>query len=337
MKVCIVGLGRAGRFHLNSINLIPSCEVKYIIDPVIACDIPADIADCSIEVLDHADKALQDPEVSAFIVSPPTQFHFGYIKQALSAGKHVFTEKPLGKTTTEIEECYDLAAANQLCLFLGFQRRYDENFIALKKEISTIGPIRTLKASSRDNPKPSLDYLKISGNIFHDMLIHDLDMLLYLFDGQPPKTIYACGHAYDSDIASLADWDTVQLTIQFENGMICSIDTSRTAPYGYDQRLELFGEHGMAIAENVKNNTVQVYTEQGQQASPINYSFPQRYVAAYENEIADFIASIENGTKKHNISRSECLHAHHMADAAHESIKTGQVINYQNYLNNIHE
>ena len=326
ITICIVGLGRAGQFHLNSIKRLDNLHLKYVVDPGISPQDPI-VLENDFELLSEIDVALQDSDLDAIIVSSPTSFHYEYITKALHAGKHVFTEKPLGKTVEEIKTCFTLAKEKQLALFLGFQRRYDLNFQELKRSIPKIGPIRIIKTSSRDNPKPSLDYLKISGNIFHDMLIHDFDMLLFLLGAELPTSVFALGHSYDPEIAAIPDFDTVLVTLQYENGLMVSIDTSRTAPYGYDQRIELFAEQGMAIAENQRNTTIQMHTEEGRFESPINFSFPQRYKDSYVAEIKDFAQGILTG-ELHNVSMKECLLGHLIADAAHLAATEGRVVDF---------
>ncbi|MCW5517641.1 Gfo/Idh/MocA family oxidoreductase [Muriicola sp. Z0-33] len=327
INLCIVGLGRAGRFHLQAIKKLDSCSLKYVVDPGIAENDEL-VSSNNFTLLSEITPALSDTQLNGVIVSAPTQFHYEIICRALQAGKHVFTEKPLGKTATEIKTCFDLAKEKGLSLYLGFQRRYDTNFIALKKSLETIGQVRTIKMSSRDNPKPSLDYLKISGNIFHDMLIHDFDMLQFLLGDKVPVAVSAFGHAYDPEIKKIPDFDTVLVTLKFDDGLICAIDTSRIAEYGYDQRIELFAEKGMAIAENQKNNTVEVHTKKGSFLTPINYSFPTRYKDAYSAEIADFVAAIpkENSV---NVSKRQCLIGHLIAQAAYNSAITNSVIDFK--------
>ncbi|MBT8183823.1 MAG: hypothetical protein KJN76_03205, partial [Eudoraea sp.] len=174
----------------------------------------------------------------------------------------------------------------------------------------------------------SLDYLKISGNIFHDMLIHDFDMLQFLMGDKIPAAVAAFGHAYDPEIQNIPDFDTVLVTLKYEDGLICAIDTSRIADYGYDQRIELFAEKGMAIAENQKNNTVEVHTKEGSYLNPINYSFPDRYKEAYIAEIADFVTAIPTD-KRTNVSRRACLIGHLIAEAAYTSAITQKVIDFK--------
>ena len=323
INTCLVGLGRAGHFHLHSIRNSDHFQLRYIVDPNIDSeDVPEG---CTL--LSDIDAALDDESLQAVIVASPTQSHFDYIKRSLEAGKHVFTEKPLGHKVDEIKVCFDLAQQSGLALHLGFQRRYDHNFLALKARIPDLGPIRMIKASSRDNPKPSLDYLKISGNIFHDMLIHDFDMLVFLLGPRVPETVYATGFSYDPEIAKIPDYDTVLVTIKYADGLMVSIDTSRTSPYGYDQRLEVFGTEAMAMVENEMDHGVKVYNENGMSGATINYSFPQRYKEAYGKELEQFAISLYE-QNPYNVTREECLLAHLIADAAYESAITQKIISF---------
>ncbi|MEL6844522.1 MAG: Gfo/Idh/MocA family oxidoreductase, partial [Bacteroidota bacterium] len=326
IQICIAGLGRAGRFHLHSIRNNPQFELRYIVDPGLSANDEV-LRGLNVSLLDALAPALADEQLDAVVVASPTQFHYRAIVAALQAGKHVFTEKPLGKTVGQINDCYAAAEQQNRVLHLGFQRRFDRNFIALKNSLSQIGAPRIIKTSSRDNPQPSLDYLRISGNIFHDMLIHDFDMLIFLMGLKIPKTVYATGHAYDPAIAALDDFDTVMVTLHYNDGLMVVIDTSRIATYGYDQRIEVFSERGMTIADNQRNHQVQLHNESGTHLSPINYSFPSRYKEAYGHEMTAFAKAITTA-EKFSISREECLLAHLIADAAHESATSGKPINF---------
>lgn len=326
MRVCVVGLGRAGNFHLTAIKDIDGLQLQSVVDanPQVLQS-TAEKWHCT--GYSTIDEALQDNSLDIVIVASPTDSHYEYVTKSLQAGKHVFSEKPLGHTLEEIEQCFDLAAANNKALYLGFQRRYDASFMALKARLPQLGDVRIIKASSRDNPEPSMDYLRISGNIFHDMLIHDLDMLTFLLGTDIPETIYASGAAYNPEIADMDDLDTVLLTVKYPNGIVCSIDTSRISAYGYDQRIEVFGEKGMARVENKLNDNLQLATADGHLQSPANYSFPQRYKEAYFQELVAFADGLATGVH-YNVTKRECVLAHLMADAAHESSKTGQAVRF---------
>lgn len=330
IRVCVVGLGRAGKFHLASIEKIENLELHSVVD------VDAGLAEREAESRGckwstELTEVLKSEELDAVIVSSPTDAHFQYICDSLRAGKHVFTEKPVGHTVEEINTCFELAEVNRRAIHLGFQRRFDKNFKALRRRLPELGDARIVKVSSRDNPQPSYEYLKISGSIFHDMLIHDFDMLLFLFGTKQPETIFSAGHAYDQTIAGFDDYDAVLVSIKYPDGMVCSIDTSRTSVYGYDQRLEVFAEHGMATVENERNNAVNVYTLKGGSHEPFNHSFPQRYKDAYFEEMKQFADGIENGIHA-NIAHEECVLSHQMADAALASIRRGAAVNFVEFI-----
>ena len=326
LSICVVGLGRAGNFHLTSIKQLDSLTLHSVVDTdALLAESVATEFGCKWST--DLNELLKDDSLDAVVVASPTDAHFEYIKQALSAGKHVFTEKPVGHTVAEINTCFELATEHNRALHLGFQRRLDKNFAALKRRLPELGEARIVKASSRDNPKPSYEYLSISGNIFHDMLIHDFDMLMFLFGAKVPASVFAVGHAYDKTIAGFDDYDTVLVSIKYADGLVCSIDTSRTSAYGYDQRIEVFGENGMATVDNERNNSVNVYTLSGGSHEPFNHSFPERYKEAYLEEMKQFALGINEGVFT-NVAQDECVLSHQIADAALESIQTGLAVDF---------
>lgn len=326
LKACIVGLGRAGQIHLNSVKQLPGLTLTWLVDT--NTDLLKVLSsDNSCHTTTDINEALADADLDVVIIASPTDAHFEYIILSLNAGKHVFTEKPLGHSLLQVKQCFDLAEEKKLALHLGFQRRFDTNFIALKQQLPKLGDCRIIKTSSRDNPRPSIDYLSISGNIFHDMLIHDFDMLCFLFGSKIPETVYAVGHAYDTEIAAIDDYDTVMVTLQYNDGMVVSIDTSRISAPGYDQRIELFGEHGMAVVENQQNHTVKVYDKDGMHQAAFDHSFPERYDGVYTSELAYFAKGVNNG-QLYNVPRQECLLSHLIADAALASAKSGEVVHF---------
>ena len=321
-------MGRAGGFHLTSMKIIDGFSLKYVVDPdedkLNKLSLPEETQRTTT-----IDKVLVDDDIDAVIVSSPTNFHYDHIIKSLKAGKHVFTEKPLGHGLTEVKECFDIAAQSKLCLHLGFQRRFDKNFIALRNNLKAVKDIRMVRASSRDNPKPSYEYLKTSGNIFHDMLIHDFDMMLYLLGTKAPRSINVFAKCYDEKIAAMDDYDTVVVSMQFEDGLIYTIDTSRTSAYGYDQRLEVFGSDGMLVAENELDNSLQIFSADGIRNAPASYSFPQRYKSAYLEELVFFEKSIRDGVLW-NVTKEEAVLSHLIADACFLSANEGRPVYFTN-------
>ena len=287
-SIALLGLGRAGQFHLQSIRAIPGAILRH------AVDLDEDRANrvaaefrCSAS--QTPDDALADPEVDAVIVATPTQEHVGPIRAALEAGKAVFTEKPLGSRLEEIDACFALARARELPLMVGFNRRFDPSFSRLARGVhqGSVGELHHLRVTSRDSPLPSMEYIKTSGGIFHDCIVHDLDMIRFIAR-QDPVEVYAVGSSFIPEIQALDDWDSVLVSLKFAGGLIASIDVDRFAAYGYDQRIEAFGDKGMLQAENRSPVSTVLATAEGILRPPIEFSFPTRYRDAYRIELERF-------------------------------------------------
>jgi len=232
--------------------------------------------------------------VDAVIVASTTDTHFAYCKKALTAEKCVFTEKPISHHPSEVAEVLDLAKKSPKPFVVGYQRRCDKNYRALRTEVrNSLGDVRMIKCCSRDNPFPPMAYLKTSGGIFHDMLSHDFDMIHFL-SGQFPVSVYSVGHAYKQEIREMDDVDTVCVTMKFKSGMIAVVDSSRISAPGYDQRVEVFGVDGVAYVRNIEESSVQVGTSKGFVTPKAQNSFPERYKETYAAELAEFIDMCAN-------------------------------------------
>lgn len=291
----IVGLGRAGNFHLTSMKfLADSAKLVWVVDTD-----EKKVADIAKRegCLGSTDveKAINDPTVHAVVIASVTYSHYEYCKKALQAGKAVFTEKPISHNQAELKEILDMAISVQKPFVVGYQRRVDKNFRALKHEVTSgaVGDLRLIKCCSRDNPLPPLEYLKVSGGIFFDMLCHDFDMIHYLSQGQIPEEVYSVGHCYNEDIKQMDDIDMVAVTLKYKTGLIATVDCSRIASYGYDQRVEVFGEKGMVTANNESSSTVIVATSEGYKHPMSQWSFPERYKHTYTTELAEFTAMVK--------------------------------------------
>ena len=218
-------------------------------------------------------------------------------RDALSAGRHVFTEKPISHDPEELKLIVELATASKKAFIVGYQRRVDPNFRELRRQIierKSVGALRLIKCTSRDNPLPPLSYLQVSGGIFFDMLCHDFDMVHFLA-GEFPTSVYSAGFCHNPDIAAMDDIDQVAVTLTFPSGMLAMVDCSRVASYGYDQRVEVFGEEGMATAHNQTDSTVVVANAAGFLHPPSQWSFPQRYKHTYTAELGEFVALVKHG------------------------------------------
>jgi len=242
--LAICGLGRAGHIHFKGVRLSHRCRLKYIVENVI------DKADSTLTTYNmpevtvvtgkEFDVVLSDPEVQAVIVATPTYTHEEFVIRALKAGKDVFCEKPIAEEIEKVALCYDEAERAGKRLFCAFQRRFDASMARIQAKVADgeMGKVHIIKTTSRDSPFPSIEYLKISGGMFHDTAIHDLDMVCWIL-GEEPDTVHAMAHSHTPAISNIDDVDTFVVTMKFPSGAISVIDASRHSTYGYDQRIEV--------------------------------------------------------------------------------------------------
>ena len=296
LNIALLGLGRAGKFHIQSIRSIPGISLRCVVDvdeslarrlaKELQCDYSTD-----------AEWPLGQADIDAVIVASPTQEHYGQIITALDAGKPVFTEKPLGSTLEEIDTCFGLAKRNELPLLVGFNRRFDPSFSSLARGVKEgqVGVLQMLRVTSRDSPLPTMDYIRTSHGIFHDCIVHDFDMLRFI-TGEDPVEIYSVGSSFVEEISALGDLDNVLVALRYDGGMIASIDVNRFASYGYDQRIEVFGSRGMLQAENRSPVSTVLSSGDGLLRPTIEHSFPTRYREAYRQELAVFSDCLREGT-----------------------------------------
>jgi len=291
--IAVLGLGRAGTFHLASLRQSCAAALVSVFDTneKLAQETAQQQA---CRATKSAEESITDPAVDAVVVATPTDTHFGYVMAALEAGKPVFSEKPLGRRLEQLDTCYELAEDGGLPLFVAFNRRFDPSFASLIAQVhgGGIGKLRFVRTVSRDSPLPSMDYLRISGGIFHDCMVHDLDMICQIAR-EVPSHVSAFASSFIADIGDLNDYDNVVATLTFPSGVVASIDVNRNSVVGYDQRVEAFGSGGMLQADNWHNTSVTHATPNGFTRPPIDHSFPTRYREAYKIELDYFIECLE--------------------------------------------
>lgn len=327
IKIALLGLGRAGQFQLQSIRSLSGAVLRHAvdIDGERAKKVATDFG-CSHAT--SADAALADAEVDAAIIATPTGEHFEQITAALNAGKAVFTEKPLGNGLEEIDTCFKLAHDKNLPLFVGFNRRFDPSYSSLADRVrhGDIGSPQMLRVTSRDSPLPSMDYISTSHGIFHDCIVHDLDMLRFIIRENPIE-IYSIGSNFVDEIKALDDLDNVLVTLKYASGLLASIDVNRFASYGYDQRVEAFGTKGMLQAENRSPISTVLANGDGLQRPPIEYSFPTRYRDAYRIELETFIDCVQNGTPT-PITHEDVRTSFLLCELAEKSYREGKPLEF---------
>ncbi len=325
LDVCVIGAGRMGGIHAATVAGLPGAQLVTIADP----DVPRATAlaeRLGAEATDvHA--AITSDAIDAVIVASPTEFHTEYIELAAEAGKAIFCEKPVGMTLLEVERALETVERTGASLQIGFHRRFDPSFIEVKAAIDSdrVGDVLQVVLTSRDPEPPHAGYIQGSGGLFRDMAIHDFDMARWLLGEEPIEVMAYGSNLIDPAIGATGDIDTAMALLRTERGVLCHINLSRQASYGYDQRIEVLGTRGMAQAANRTPASVEVAANAGVESSLPHYWFPERYTEAYAAEIAAFTESASNGTPP-AISGEDGLRAQLLADAATESLQTGSPV-----------
>ena len=326
LRFGILGAGRIGKVHARTIAASGKAKVAYLADamPKAAADLAAEVGAQVASVED----IIKAKDVDAILIATPTPFHAEQIEAGSNAGKAVLCEKPVSLSVARIEDCLKVVEKNKTTLMIGFNRRFDASFASLEKRIrqGVVGTVEMATIISRDPAPPPAEYVKSSGGIFRDMMIHDFDLARFLV-GEDFVVVNALGAALvDKRIGDEGDCDTAAVQMQTASGKIAVITNSRRATYGYDQRMEVHGSKGMLSARNIHNTTVELHNGQGTQADPIQNFFLERYVQAYANELNTFIGAVETGNRDPRPSGFDGLQAQILADAATESWKTGKPV-----------
>ena len=326
VNIAIFGVGRIGKIHLKNLLRFPGVNVVAVADT----HYPADEFKKEFKEVffsSNPEEVLALPAVEAVLICTPTSSHAAMIELALQSGKHIFCEKPVDLSLERTKALVDMANQSGVKLMLGFNRRFDPDFLQARKSIQAgrIGDIQIIKITSRDPGLPPLDYIKNSGGLFMDMAIHDFDMARYMM-GKEVKEVYSRGLVLvDKQVGEVGDVDTALTTLIFEDDTYAVIDNSRKAIYGYDQRLELFGNMGMIQVENNQHNRNIVSDAEGiHQSLPLDF-FMDRYAASYLNEIQYFVDAISKNTPI-PVSGDDGLKATIIAVAAKKSVLEGRPV-----------
>ena len=297
VKVGIIGAGRIGKVHLQSIcNYVRNAAVKTVADPYMNEETEGFIRSFGVEsVTKDYHEILNDPEIDAVLVCSSTDTHAPISIEAIAAGKHVFCEKPVDHDIEKIKQVMEALEGKKITFQVGFNRRFDHNFEAIRAAVKEgrIGQPHIIKITSRDPEPPSADYVAHSGGMFLDMTIHDFDMARYLVGSDVEEVYVQSAVLVDPAIGEAGDVDTAIITLKMANGALCVIDNSRRAAYGYDQRAEVFGSEGMIATANDANSTAVISNAQGVTGEKPLYFFLERYMQSFAKEMACFIDAVE--------------------------------------------
>lgn len=325
ISIGVLGCGRIGQVHAQTVAKSGRAKLVAVADamPEAAENVAAQYG----AAVRSVDEIIQSTDIDAVIICTPTPTHSDLIEAAASAGKAVMCEKPVDLSAKRIEQCLDAIEGKNAPLLIGFNRRFDPNFADLQARIARgdIGDVEIVTITSRDPSPPPLSYIGVSGGIFRDMMIHDLDLARFLL-GEEAIEVHAVGAALvDPAIGEAGDVDTAAVMLKTASGKICQISCSRRASYGYDQRIEVHGAKGMLRAGNIHQTSVEIATNEGFLSDPVMDFFLERYALAYELELTHFLDCIENGTSP-SPNGYDGLRAQMLADAATEAHQTGKAI-----------
>ncbi|MEC0228515.1 inositol 2-dehydrogenase [Paenibacillus alba] len=328
IQIGIIGAGRIGKIHADNLLRLPQVNIVAVSDLFAGPQLEAWAAARQIGLVTKDSKELiEHPEIDAIFICSSTDTHVPLIQQTAEAGKHIFCEKPISMDITQTEAA--IAAVNKagVKLQIGFNRRFDHNFKRVREVVQegTIGNPHIIKITSRDPNPPHEDYIKVSGGIFMDMMIHDFDMARFVA-GSEVEEVYAQGNVLINPVfAEHGDVDTAIVTLRFENGALGVIDNSRQAVYGYDQRVEVFGSKGSVAVANDHANTAVVSTADAIVSEKPLHFFLERYQAAYMEETQIFIDCLLND-KAVPVNGHDGMQAERIALAAKLSSRLGRPV-----------
>jgi myo-inositol 2-dehydrogenase/D-chiro-inositol 1-dehydrogenase len=326
VRFAVLGCGRIGRMHARNLARHPRAELAYVYD--IVAEAAAETADATgARQAGDVDEILAAGDVDAVLIASSTDTHLDLLVRAVDAGKAVLCEKPIDLDLAKVDTSWQRIKHRKPTVMVGFNRRFDASFQALRDRIHAgeIGKLEQVVITSRDPGPPPLAYIEVSGGLFRDMTIHDFDMARYLL-GDMHAVNAVGGNLVDPTIGQAGDIDSAMVSLIAKSGALCQISNSRRCAYGYDQRIEVFGEKGMLQAGNQRLTTVSFWGAAATEArDPVLNFFIERYTPAYHAEIDHFVDCVEKGTAP-LVGYQDGREALRLADAALDSMRTGQTI-----------
>ena len=321
----LLGAGRIGKVHAKAVTGDPKAKLVAVADAFpAAAQAIADQYGCEVRSIDAI---CASADIDAVVICTPTDTHADLIEQFVKAGKAVFCEKPIDLSLARVKQCLEVVRAHKGTLMVGFNRRFDPHFRAVRAEIDkgSIGEVEMVVITSRDPGAPPVDYIKRSGGIFRDMTIHDFDMARFLLGEEVAEVVATASVLVDPAIGTAGDFDSVQVMLKTASGRQAMISNSRRATYGYDQRIEVHGSKGAVSAENQRPVSIEVANAQGYTRPPLHDFFMTRYTEAYAAEIATFINAIA-GKAPATPSGEDGLLGLALAEAALKSVAEGRTV-----------
>ncbi|MBN9026360.1 MAG: inositol 2-dehydrogenase [Rhizobiales bacterium] len=269
VRLGLLGAGRIGKVHAGAIAANAGATLVAVADAF--PEAAKALAAATGAEVREADAIMDAGDIDAVLITTPTDLHASMIEQAARAGKAIFCEKPVDLDVARVKECLAVVAAEKALLMVGFNRRFDPNFIEVRRQIDVgaIGKVEMVSITSRDPGPPPADYIRRSGGLFRDMTIHDFDMARFLLGEEPVSVFASASVLVDPEIGKLGDFDSASVVLTTKSGRIAQISNSRRASYGYDQRIEVHGSKGLVSADNLRATNVEIANRDGYRREPL--------------------------------------------------------------------
>ena len=327
VNVALFGFGRIGQMHAANLNKHKEIKILYVYEKLSYLNKKAKkLYNCIIE--NNYNKIFADKKVDIVFISSPTNTHIKFIEEAMKNKKTIFCEKPLDLNINKIIKTFKKVKKAKSKIQLGFNRRYDPGHFSIKKSLdkNKIGKLEKIIITSRDPSPPSISYLKSSGGIFRDMMIHDFDLCRFYLGNDEIDQVHAFASSFEPFYKRIKDHELAVVTMKSKRGVICVITNSRHCSFGYDQRVELFGKNGMLISGNKKKNSTEYFnSSQTNSQKPFLNFFIERYNDAYNLQLKELILLHKNKIKSRSSFEDGYL-ALKLANAVYKSLKLKKTI-----------
>jgi len=327
LRIAVLGAGRISRIHAANVAANPQARLVLIADPWRA-GVDELTAQLGCEGLYDYREALARDDIDAVIIGTATHTHVDLLLSAVEGGKAVLCEKPIDLDIAKARYAVDQVERLRGRVMLGFNRRFDPDTLQLHRAIQAgqIGAVRQVIITSRDSALAPYEYLRHSGGILRDMVIHDFDTARHLLGEEPTQVFAMASRLVDPGLAAIDDYDSVMVLLQTASGKQCHINACREAVYGYDQRIEVSGATGVLLNDNQRSSGVRLWNAaQTEAREPLLNFFLERYADAYRNELAYFVEALTSGGPMPTTVR-DGLAALHLAECAQESLSTGRAV-----------
>lgn len=298
LRLAVLGCGRIGRMHAANIAAHPRAALAGVTD--VHRPSANEVAGVhGVTAFADAEAVFASPDVDAVLIATVTETHADFIEAAVAAGKAVLCEKPIDLSLARVNACAERLAGKNAIIQIGFNRRFDPGHRAAWQaaQDGAIGDLHQVVITSRDPGMPPRSYYESAGGLFRDMVIHDFDLARFMLGEEPEEVFAIGGRLIDPALMNeLDDFDTSMVVMRTASGKQCHINTSRTAVYGYDQRVELLGTTGMVVSGNRKPHEMRHYAQaHTERAAPYLNFFIERYREAFDAEIGAFVDAVEQG------------------------------------------